>query len=76
MTFLEKKLKWVLSPSGICVHRVDPRDHLSGELNNLRFPEEGWESRLFRSASFDTNRMRYTEMVALFEVVRTLQALN
>jgi hypothetical protein len=43
------------------------QDHLSGQLNSLRFSEEVWEGRLFRNAGFYTNRIRYTEMLALFE---------
>lgn len=67
MALLARELKRVLRPGGICVHRVDLQDHLSGQLNNLRFSEEVWESRLFRNAGFYTNRIRYAEMVALFE---------
>lgn len=67
MALLAQELKRVLKPGGICVHRVDLQDHLSGQLNNLRFSEEVWESSLFRHAGFYTNRIRYTDMVALFE---------
>lgn len=67
MALLARELKRVLRAGGICVHRVDLQDHLCGELNNLRFSEEVWESRLFRNAGFYTNRIRYAEMVALFE---------
>lgn len=67
VALLARELKRVLRPDGICVHRVDLQDHLSGQLNNLRFSEEVWESSLFRKAGFYTNRIRYTEMVALFE---------
>lgn len=67
MALLARELKRVLRPSGICVHRVDLQDHLCGALNNLRFSEEVWESRLFRKAGFYTNRIRYAEMVTLFE---------
>ena len=67
VALLAQELKRVLRPGGICVHRVDLQDHLCGELNNLRFSEKVWESRLFRNAGFYTNRIRYAEMVALFE---------
>ncbi|MCG9029706.1 methyltransferase domain-containing protein [Laribacter hongkongensis] len=67
MALLARELKRVLRPGGICVHRVDLQDHLGGELNNLRFSEAVWESRIFRKAGFYTNRIRYAEMVALFE---------
>lgn len=69
MDLLARELKRVLRPGGICVHRVDLKDHLGGQLNNLRFSEEVWESRHFRNAGFYTNRIRYAEMVALFEKV-------
>lgn len=67
MKLLARELKRVLRAGGICVHRVDLQDHLCGELNNLRFSEKMWESRLFRSAGFYTNRIRYAEMIELFE---------
>jgi len=67
MATLSRELLRVLRPGGICVHRVDLQDHLGGQLNNLRFPERIWESRLFRNAGFYTNRIRFGEMVTLFE---------
>lgn len=67
MQLLARELKRVLRAGGICVHRVDLQDHLCGELNNLRFSEKMWESRLFRSSGFYTNRIRYDEMIGLFE---------
>jgi predicted SAM-dependent methyltransferase len=67
MTLLARELVRVLRPDGICVHRVDLQDHLSGQLNNLRFSEKLWESRIFRNAGLYTNRIRFSEMVMLFE---------
>ena len=67
MTLLARELLRVLRPGGICVHRVDLQDHLGGRLNNLRFSESMWESRFFRNAGFYTNRIRFGEMVSLFE---------
>lgn len=64
---LADELLRVLKPDGVCVHRVDLRDHLGGGLNNLRFTEERWEGSLFRNSGFYTNRIRFGEMVALFE---------
>jgi hypothetical protein len=49
------------------VHRVDLKDHLGGGLNNLRFAEARWEAPLFRNSGFYTNRIRFGEMMALFE---------
>jgi len=57
----------VLRSGGICSHQVDLRDHLGGSLNNLRFSEKIWESELFASAGFYTNRIRYGRMLELFE---------
>lgn len=67
MTLLARELLRVLRPGGICVHRVDLQDHLGGRLNNLRFSDAIWESCLFRNAGFYTNRIRFGEMIALFE---------
>ena len=57
----------VLRPAGVSVHQIDLRDHLGGGLNNLRFSEALWEGRLFRNSGFYTNRIRFREMVAIFE---------
>ena len=64
---LADELLRVLKPDGVCVHRVDLKDHLGGGLNNLRFTEARWEGALFRNSGFYTNRIRFGEMVALFE---------
>lgn len=48
-------------------HVVDLTDHLGGGLNNLRFSESLWESKLFSEAGFYTNRLRCAEMVQIFE---------
>jgi len=60
------ELRRVLKPTGVASHRIDLKDHLGGALNNLRFSERVWESRLFRSSGFYTNRIRYSEMLRLF----------
>jgi SAM-dependent methyltransferase len=57
----------VLKPNGVCVHRVDLRDCIGGGLNNLRFSEARWEGALFRKSGFYTNRIRFGEMVGIFE---------
>jgi len=61
------ELSRVLNRNGVCVHRVDLKDHLGGGLNNLRFSDATWEGKLFRSSGFYTNRIRFGEMLALFE---------
>ncbi len=57
----------ILKPDGACVHRVDLQDHLGGALNNLRFSNTVWESKFFRSSGFYTNRIRFAEMIGIFE---------
>ena len=57
----------VLTPNGVCSHQVDLRDHLGGALNNLRIRENFWESSLFASSGFYTNRIRFDEMLGLFK---------
>ena len=61
------QLRRIVKPDGIGVHSVDFRDHLGGALNNLRFPENTWESHLFRRSGFYTNRIRPYEMLRMFE---------
>jgi len=67
MPLLARELLRLIRPGGICVHRIDLQDHLDGRLNNLRFSEGMWESSLFRNAGFYTNRLRFCEIIALFE---------
>ncbi|MGZ8941568.1 MAG: class I SAM-dependent methyltransferase [Methylobacter sp.] len=61
------EMQRILKPDGVCLHRVDLKDHLGGGLNNLRFSESTWESEFFRKSGFYTNRVRFTEMVTLFQ---------
>lgn len=56
----------ILKPTGVCVHRVDLKDHLGGGLNNLRFSDSVWESKLFSQSGFYTNRIRFYEMLEVF----------
>lgn len=64
---LATELYRVMKPEGVSVHRVDLKDHLGGGLNNLRFASVTWESDLFRKSGFYTNRIRFGEMISLFE---------
>ena len=66
-TKLADELLRILKPDGVSVHRVDLKDHLGGNLNNLRFSEETWEGALFRNSGFYTNRIRFREMLGVFE---------
>jgi predicted SAM-dependent methyltransferase len=63
-TMLE--LRRIIRADGVCSHVVDLKDHLGGGLNNLRFPENLWESNFMSSSGFYTNRIRYSEMVDIF----------
>jgi len=60
----------ILKPRAVSIHRVDLKDHLGGALNNLRFTDNVWESALFRNSGFYTNRIRFFEMVNLFNKAR------
>ncbi len=56
----------ILAPGGVSTHVIDLKDHLQTSLNNLRFSEKFWESKLVRSSGFYTNRLRYTELIDIF----------
>jgi hypothetical protein len=56
----------ILKPDGVSSHQVDLRDHLQDALNNLRFSENVWESELFATSGFYTNRIRYPQMLDFF----------
>lgn len=62
-----KELRRILRQGGCCSHTVDLTDHFNGQLNNLRFSETRWESPLFADSGFYTNRIRFSEMMAIFE---------
>jgi hypothetical protein len=61
------QMRRVLKRHGRCSHRIDLQDHLGGALNNLRFSEPVWESSLMAQSGFYTNRLRFSEMLNLFE---------
>lgn len=63
---LTKEMRRVLRRTAVASHQVDLRDHLGGALNNLRFSERVWESRFMCRSGFYTNRIGYSEMLALF----------
>lgn len=68
-TEMAQELYRILKSDGVCVHRVDLKDHLGGGLNNLRFSDPVWESPLFSRSGFYTNRIRFSEMVNIFSEV-------
>ncbi|AFZ14326.1 Methyltransferase type 11 [Crinalium epipsammum PCC 9333] len=63
-TFIE--LRRILKNNGVCSHKIDLKDHLGGDLNNLRFSEPVWESNFMAKSGFYTNRLRYSEMLEVF----------
>lgn len=64
---LAKELRRIIKPAGIGVHSIDFRDHLGGGLNNLRFDSSIWESDYFYTSGFYTNRLRPSEILAIFK---------
>ncbi len=60
------ELKRVLKPDALSSHNIDFQDHLEGALNNLRFPENVWESALFAESGFYTNRIPAIKMHGMF----------
>jgi predicted SAM-dependent methyltransferase len=57
----------ILKQGGVCSHEIVLHDHLGGNLNNLRFRKIIWESNLFKTSGFYTNRIRYSEMIKIFK---------
>ena len=57
----------ILKPGSFSSHQIDLKDHLSYGLNNLRFPPSIWESKYFKRADSYTNRLRYSEMINIFD---------
>jgi hypothetical protein len=62
-----RELHRVTALGGASSHVIDLEDHLAHALNNLRFPEGVWESRLFAESGFYTNRMRRSQLLELFQ---------
>jgi SAM-dependent methyltransferase len=63
---LLRELRRVVTPNSVGVHGIDFRDHLGGGLSNMRFSSGIWETHLFRNSGFYTNRIRPSEMLAMF----------
>ena len=57
----------LMKENGRISHNIDLMDHLDYSLNNLRFSEKTWESPLFANSGFYTNRLRYGQIIQLFE---------
>jgi len=63
------QIRRIMRDGAIASHRVDLMDHLGGGLNNLRFTERIWESSLMANSGFYTNRIRFQQMLGMFERV-------
>lgn len=59
--------KRLMNENGKISHNIDLMDHLDYSLNSLRFSEKIWESPLFANSGFYTNRLRYGQIIKLFE---------
>jgi hypothetical protein len=64
---VQHECRRIMRENAIASHVIDLRDHLGGNLNNLRFSERIWESHFFSSSGFYTNRIQFTQMAKLFE---------
>jgi SAM-dependent methyltransferase len=64
---LLRELHRLTAPGGGSSHVVDLEDHFAHALNNLRFSDRVWESKLFANSGFYTNRVRSSELVDLFQ---------
>tara|TARA_Y100000590_G_scaffold229380_1_gene258730 strand:- start:12325 stop:13191 length:867 start_codon:yes stop_codon:yes gene_type:complete len=62
-----KECKRILKNDGVISHSIDLKDHLDYALNNLRFSETVWESKLFKRGGIYTNRISFQEMIEIFE---------
>ena len=56
----------ILKKGGVVSHNINYKDHLDEGLNNLRFSENLWESKLFANSGFYTNRVPAVKMHSLF----------
>jgi SAM-dependent methyltransferase len=61
-----REMRRVLKLNGAAVHSIDFKDHLQYALNNLRFPEQIWESDFISRSGFYTNRLTWPAMEKIF----------
>jgi hypothetical protein len=61
------ELRRIISANGVTSHEVDLKDHLARALNNLRFSTRIWESSFMVNSGFYTNRLRFPEILELFD---------
>lgn len=60
------ELRRVQRRDGVGSHTVSISDILGGNLNDLRFRQETWESEFMANSGFYTNRIRYHEFLDCF----------
>jgi hypothetical protein len=59
----------VIKPKGVSSHNIDLMDHLDYSLNSLRFSKNIWESSFFSNSGFYTNRLRFSQIISIFETL-------
>ena len=64
-----QELKRIMRTNGVASHRVDLKDHLGGSLNNMRIASKHWEKDWMARSGFYTNRLRFSEMLSVFQQV-------
>ncbi len=62
-----RELHRVMKSDFPSTHQVDLKDHLESSLNNLKFSKKIWESQLFKTSGFYTNRINKDRMLNIFE---------
>ena len=62
-----RELRRIVRDDGVCSHLFDLRDFMGGALNHLRFSARTWESSWMASSGFYSNRLRYPELLGVFE---------
>jgi hypothetical protein len=61
-----QELRRLSRPDSVSSHHIDLLDHLADSINSLRFSDRLWESRMFRSSGFYTNRLRASDWLRAF----------
>ena len=62
-----QELRRVQRPDGVGSHCIPIKDIIGGKLNDLRFSQRIWESSFMANSSFYTKRLRYLELLRLFQ---------
>ena len=62
-----QELRRIQRQGGVASHTIPIKDIIGGKLNDLRFGAGIWESPLMANSRFYTNRLRYLELLRLFQ---------